>query len=212
MPTFAWYDVSSSTDPIAQGDILIDCPVLIWADEECTEPENPEVLLRDKVHGDLQDVVVMTQQCDLEHGKVAEVILCPHITLEEHRGSWELVMQDSDQKITPKAWERELDSIKGGSRPNMSMLNKSTISGLTMGHRIVYFHTVYSLPRTFLESWLRLRKANRLKLLPPYREHLSQAFARYFMRVGLPEEVDNYPSPAVMTAIAATAGTTPKKQ
>lgn len=23
-------------------------------------------------------------------------------------------------------------------------------------------------------------------LMPPYREHLSQAFARYFMRVGLP--------------------------
>jgi hypothetical protein len=26
-------------------------------------------------------------------------------------------------------------------------------------------------------------------LLPPYREHLSQAFARFFMRVGLPVEV-----------------------
>ena len=25
----------------------------------------------------------------------------------------------------------------------------------------------------------------RLRLCPPYREHLSQAFARYFMRVGL---------------------------
>jgi len=25
--------------------------------------------------------------------------------------------------------------------------------------------------------------------LPPYREHLSQAFARYFMRVGLPQDI-----------------------
>jgi hypothetical protein len=25
---------------------------------------------------------------------------------------------------------------------------------------------------------------------PPYREHLSQAFARFFMRVGLPQPVD----------------------
>jgi hypothetical protein len=24
--------------------------------------------------------------------------------------------------------------------------------------------------------------------MPPYREHLAQAFARYFMRVGLPRE------------------------
>jgi hypothetical protein len=26
-------------------------------------------------------------------------------------------------------------------------------------------------------------------LLPPYREHLSQAFARFFMRVGLPVDI-----------------------
>jgi hypothetical protein len=30
----------------------------------------------------------------------------------------------------------------------------------------------------------------RLRLLPPYREHLSQAFARYFMRVGLPQDIN----------------------
>jgi hypothetical protein len=29
----------------------------------------------------------------------------------------------------------------------------------------------------------------RLRLLPPYREHLSQAFARFFMRVGLPVDI-----------------------
>jgi hypothetical protein len=33
------------------------------------------------------------------------------------------------------------------------------------------------------------RRSNRLsglRLCPPYREHLAQAFARFFMRVGLP--------------------------
>jgi hypothetical protein len=30
---------------------------------------------------------------------------------------------------------------------------------------------------------------HRLRLLPPYREHLSQAFARLFMRVGLPADI-----------------------
>jgi hypothetical protein len=30
---------------------------------------------------------------------------------------------------------------------------------------------------------------DRLRLLPPYREHLSQAFARLFMRVGLPADI-----------------------
>ena len=35
-----------------------------------------------------------------------------------------------------------------------------------------------------------ITQAHRLRLLPPYREHLSQAFARYFMRVGLPVDID----------------------
>jgi hypothetical protein len=30
------------------------------------------------------------------------------------------------------------------------------------------------------------KQAKRIRLLPPYREHLTQAFARQFMRVGLP--------------------------
>ena len=39
----------------------------------------------------------------------------------------------------------------------------------------------------------------RKRLLPPYREHLSQSFARYFMRVGLPtdipaDDIKNYSS------------------
>ncbi len=40
-----------------------------------------------------------------------------------------------------------------------------------------------------LETLLLNRNQPRLRLLPPYREHLSQAFARFFMRVGLPVAV-----------------------
>lgn len=48
---------------------------------------------------------------------------------------------------------------------------------------------MYTLPRTFLESFLQNKQQSRLRLRPPYREHLSQAFARFFMRVGLPTGV-----------------------
>jgi hypothetical protein len=36
---------------------------------------------------------------------------------------------------------------------------------------------------------LRERQRPRLRLRSPYREHLSQASARFFMRVGLPRPV-----------------------
>ena len=44
---------------------------------------------------------------------------------------------------------------------------------------------IFSVP-VHLASSTAKRNGKRLRLCPPYREHLSQAFARYFMRVGLP--------------------------
>jgi hypothetical protein len=61
--------------------------------------------------------------------------------------------------------------------------------GVELEHRVVDFHEVFTLPRPVLESLLRARGRVRPQLLPPYREHLSQAFARFFMRVGLPTPV-----------------------
>ena len=49
---------------------------------------------------------------------------------------------------------------------------------------------VFTVPRDFLESLLAARGRQRPRLLSPNREHLAQAFARFFMRVGLPVPVD----------------------
>ena len=73
---------------------------------------------------------------------------------------------------------------------NLAMLNAEPHGEQTTSHRIVDFITKsFSLPRAFLERFLAERGVPRLRLLPPYREHLSQAFARFFMRVGLPTPV-----------------------
>jgi hypothetical protein len=38
------------------------------------------------------------------------------------------------------------------------------------------------------------QKGNRIRMLPPYREYLAQAFAWQFMRIGLPIDIPkNYP-------------------
>lgn len=46
----------------------------------------------------------------------------------------------------------------------------------------------YSIPYDFLKQ-LANDQGKRLRLLSPYKEHLAQAFARVFMRVGLPEDL-----------------------
>jgi hypothetical protein len=53
---------------------------------------------------------------------------------------------------------------------------------------VVDFSNVYGVDfDTIMEISKTLDK--KVRLLPPYREHLSQAFARYFMRVGLPQDI-----------------------
>jgi hypothetical protein len=95
-------------------------------------------------------------------------------------------MNNRRQNPTEKAWNRHCNDICDGFVWNLTMLNVSNVNELNLEHRVVDFHYVYSAPRSFLESLLKQRVQTRLRLLPPYREHLSQAFARFFMRVGLP--------------------------
>ena len=49
------------------------------------------------------------------------------------------------------------------------------------------FHRLFTLPKAFLQRFAEA-SGPRLRLIPPYREHLAQALARYFMRVGLPHD------------------------
>lgn len=57
-----------------------------------------------------------------------------------------------------------------------------------MAYQVVDFRNIYSVSLNFLSD-LTMKKGERLRLLPPYREHLSQSFARFFMRVGLPVDI-----------------------
>jgi len=55
-------------------------------------------------------------------------------------------------------------------------------------YQVVDFRNVYGVQFSLLQNMAE-NIQDRIRLLPPYREHLSQAFARYFMRVGLPQDI-----------------------
>ena len=97
------------------------------------------------------------------------------------RFPWTTVDPLQSLAIVPAAMAKESKLVRAR--------NQGETSVLSTPHRIVDFHNIYTVPLTFLESLLMQRLQPRLRLLPPYREHLSQAFARYFMRVGLPVAV-----------------------
>jgi hypothetical protein len=137
-----------------------------------------------------EDVVVMSQACDLEHDKVQIVVLCPHVPPETFRAVWQEWMTARHQTPSEKAWKRACEDIANGYVWNQAFLNRFDHADLATSVRVVDFHDLFTVPRSFLEAVLRQRGRPRLRLLPPYPEHLSQAFARFFMRVGLPQPID----------------------
>lgn len=191
--TYAWYREVTSADPITQGDILEDLPVLTFRDE-VTEAADLEAMVRG-----LQDAsgvqpmraIVMTQACDIEQGKVPYIHLCPAFTLAEFKDNWKRTVLAQRQNPTENAWKSVHEDIRTGRVWHHTMLNEhiADAGGLSQDFLIVDFHEVFSLPIKFLRSWVRVRGTKRLQLCPPYREHLSQSFARYFMRVGLPVDI-----------------------
>jgi hypothetical protein len=169
-----WYSVVSGSD-IRQGDILFDAPIIT--------PLSVDDLDKDsigEVRVSRQPAIVLSQSCDLVvrrsgKPKVEQVILCPIFTKSE---------VDSVSKFDARTWE----DIRRGYLPRYHLLNECIIRGHEVELRLVDLANVLSLPFSVVQK-LCERTKERIRLESPYREHMSQAFARFFMRVGLPVDI-----------------------
>ncbi|MCD6231462.1 hypothetical protein J7K28_02360 [Candidatus Aerophobetes bacterium] len=83
------------------------------------------------------------------------------------------------------------EALRQGNVPGYHLLNKCNFDSFNKDYLVVDFRSVYSVPFDFIVD-LAKKKGKRLRLLPPYREHLSQAFARFFIRVGLPVDIPQF--------------------
>jgi hypothetical protein len=173
MPSHAypWYELVSG-DTLEQGDILEACPVFSPPEDLAGEDYKTAMFIWDEV-----DVIVLSQSCDLVKGreKVSEVLLCP-------------VFQRSESTEGYLATPKGMEEARRGNLPGFYVLAESQLMGWLREVRIVDFKQVFALPLAFARRQASLAD-QRLRLLPPYREHLAQAFARYFMRIGLPTDI-----------------------
>ena len=176
LQAYPWFGVIEG-DELEQGDILESCPVFLPPpdlDVHAERPTNATVQWKE------QDLIVMSQSCDLVKGRrgIEDVLLCAIWKRSEFTGG-HFLEKDS-----------EMENARKGRFPKVHVLAASTIPGLEREVRVVDFQRVYSLPVPFVRK--RAGMARRLRLLPPYREHLSQSFARFFMRVGLPIDIPSF--------------------
>lgn len=119
----------------------------------------------------------MTQSCDLENGKVDFVALCPIYALVE--------FEQANHSFTQKgAWEK----VRKGRVEGLYLLGSPREPSNNREALVVDFREIYSLPFSFLSRHAE-QQSERWRLKSPYLEHFSQAFARFFMRVGLPSAI-----------------------
>jgi hypothetical protein len=170
---YPWFEVADSNDDLLQGDFIKDCPVIIPP----SEMSKDEVIDARVVE---YNVVVMSQSCDLVQRKLDLVLVCPIWSLSELGGA------------NPYYRGKEgKEALRRGNLPGYHLLNRCEIDGFETDYLVVDFRNVYSVPFDFLVSLVK-ESGKRVRLLPPYREHLSQAFARFFMRVGLPVDIPEF--------------------
>jgi hypothetical protein len=126
---------------------------------------------------DTYNVVVVSHSCDLEQGKLENIIVCPHFSLAE--------MEESAPHLKQKGMK---DKLRRGTEPSYHMLAACDLEGKRREIRVVDFRNIFSLPLASAQEVARTN-GQRLRLRSPYLEHFSQAFARLFMRVALPTEI-----------------------
>jgi hypothetical protein len=176
---YPWYETLRNSGEIRQGDFMPNCPIILPPNN--FNFENGQLLIDQELVMKTLDAVVVSQSCDLENDKIEIVLVCPFYSIDYFFES----LPQSDR--VGKGREKILRALKQGNLPAYHLLNRDEVNDIT-NFLIVDFRNVYGINFEFLKTYSPTL-AKRQRLLPPYREHLSQAFARFFMRVGLPNDI-----------------------
>ena len=163
MNDYPWYGLANGDD-LQQGDLLLACPF-------------------DRVDGigiaDRKNfnVVIMSHSCDLAHDKLDMIQVCPFWDLER-------LAKDVEFFRAKRGWEE----LRRGSLPGYHLLNRCMLPEQPTDFLVIDFRMQFAVEFAQLKSLASSQKP-RLRLLSPYREHLAQALARFYMRVGLPVDI-----------------------
>ncbi len=168
MNDYPWYALVDNLGEVRQGDLVRSCHVIVPTADIHIGPGQ-------KGEAREYDIVVMSQSCDIEQNKIELVLVCPFYPLSD--AEHPLLKSDGGK-----------DKLREGNLPGYHLLNKCEISNFETDYLVVDFRNVFGVPLDYLTK----KQGSKIRLLPPYREHLSQAFARFFMRVGLPVDIPKF--------------------
>ncbi len=170
---YPWYQIGKienfredKAKILQQGFLVFDCPIIDVSDNHSkkfaslTDGDEIDII------PDIKriDLIIMTQSCDLANDKTEQVLLCG------------LTSSSSYNKNT-------LDNIRTNKMPALCLIEAFS----EIERKVIDFRQTYTLPKEYVLEFIGDKIIT--GLLPPYREYVAQAFGRFFMRIGLPEEL-----------------------
>jgi hypothetical protein len=176
MPEMQWYQLIEQNPVLQQGDLLFSIPII--SPVGSISGDRPKMELRE------YDGIVLSQSCDLEHGKIDVVVFCPFFPLDE-------VIEKIAGSTHVNALKSAKNKLRVGDYIHYHLLNKCEFPDFLSDYFVVDLKN----PRTFPIDQIPIiltTNRRRLRLVSPFREQLSQVFARVFMRVGLPEDIPEF--------------------
>lgn len=167
-----WHQVHEGE--LRQGDYLPGCTIPVFGPAFAVGDEPHEI------RTDQCDLIVVTQSCDLEQRKVRLVAGCPIFPLDEF------------EAVNPAfARKGRWNDVLKGRIEGLHLLASPTAPEENRQALVVDFREIFSLPHDYL-AYHANQMGPRWRLKPPFLEHFSQAFARFFMRVGLPSTIPEF--------------------
>lgn len=163
MSDYPWYGLGEGEE-LQQGDLVDSCPF-----DRVEEPGEAD---RKNFN-----VAVLSHSCDLAQDKLERIQVCPF---------WELERLAKEVEYFRNKRGRE--ELRRGNLPGYHLLNRCTLTEKPTDFLVVDFRMQFAVNLVMLKRLVSSQKP-RLRLLPPYREHLAQALARFYMRVGLPVDI-----------------------
>jgi hypothetical protein len=160
---YPWYEIVSDRT-LLQGDILEDFTF------------NVPITKSKEIEPQTYNVIVMSQSCDIEEAEY--LILCPIWTKKEI------------EKDKPTFFSGgKIGYLRKYHLVGWHPINKCELKGFERPWRVVQFWRILEVKKEEVEKHID-SAGKHIRLLSPYRENLSQDFARFFMRVGLPKPLE----------------------
>ncbi len=181
---FDWYELIPGSTDLQQGDLLDNFPIVVLPPSLADiSDENDSISLDDEIRVQRFNVIVATQSCDLvDPDDEQEVIVLPrydYLPLSENWGSIR--------------GENGWGNLVRGRVVRAHLISNCDIPNHIFDYQVVDLQTIFSTSYGVLRR-VAENHAERIRLLPPYREHFAQAFGRQFTRIGLPLDLPNqYP-------------------